>query len=73
MIFEIARGNLLEIVEHPDQKRYGGQRLFVVGHDDYAFLVPFVEDDKAIFLKTIIPSRKATRHYLRREKASDET
>ena len=35
--------------------------------DDYVFLVPFVEDDKLIVLKTIIPSRKATKQYLEKE------
>jgi len=31
---------------------------------NYAYLVPFVETESEIFLKTIIPSRKATRKYL---------
>ena len=55
------------ILEHPNQQRYGGQRIFVVQRDDYVYLVPFVEDDKVIALKTIIPSRKATKQYLERE------
>ena len=42
-------------------------RIFVVRRDDYVFLVPFVEGDQEVFLKTIIPSRKATKQYLRRE------
>lgn len=61
----IERGQLLDIVEHPNQERYGGQRIFVVNIDGYAYLVPFVETDDGVFLKTIIPSRKATRRYLR--------
>ena len=47
--------------------RYGGQRIFVVQRDDYVYLVPFVEDDRLIALKTIIPSRKATKQYLEKE------
>ncbi len=46
-------------------------RIFIVNVDDYAYIVPFIEDEKTIFLKTIIPSRKMTRKYLggkRREK-----
>ncbi|WP_405236035.1 toxin [Lentisalinibacter orientalis] len=52
------------VLDHPNQDRYAGQRVFVIAIDDYAYLVPFVEDDDEVFLKTIIPSRKATRKYL---------
>jgi uncharacterized DUF497 family protein len=60
----IADGDLLDVVSHPNQERYKGQRLFVVKIQDYAWLVPFVETEDEVFLKTIIPSRKATRKYL---------
>ncbi len=63
-LFHIERGDLLDLLEHPNPRRYRGQRIFVVRIDDYAYLVPFVESDETIFLKTIIPSRKATRKYL---------
>jgi len=62
--FEIADGNLLGVFDHPNQARYPGQRVFVVRHADYAYLVPYVEDEQWTFLKTIVPSRKATRRYL---------
>lgn len=58
--------------EHPNQQRYGGQRIFVVQRDDYVYVVPFVEDEKLIFLKTIIPSRKATKQYLGEEPEDHE-
>ena len=64
IVFHIERGDLLDILEHPNPERYGGQRIFVVRRDDYAYLVPFVEDEHTVFLKTIIPSRKATKEYL---------
>src|SRR3989454_12791041 len=48
-------------------ERYGGQRIFVVQRDDYVYLVPFVEDERTVFLKTIIPSRNATKQYLGEE------
>ncbi len=67
IVFHIERGDLLDIVEHPNQDRYRGQRLFVVRVEDYVCIVPFVEDDASVFLKAIIPSRKATRHYLGEE------
>jgi uncharacterized DUF497 family protein len=60
----IAHGGLLDLLEHPNQASYPGQRMFVVRMRGYAYLVPFVETDTEIFLKTIIPSRKATRAYL---------
>jgi len=65
VVFYIAQGFLLDILEHPNQEKYEGQKIFVVEIDDYAYLVPCVEDDGEIFLKTIIPSRKATRKYLK--------
>jgi len=49
---------LLDTIEHPNQRQYLGQRIFIVNVEGYACLVPFVEDDERIFLKTIIPSRK---------------
>ena len=65
VVFHIERGQLLDIVEHPNQEKYTGQRIFIVHINDYVYLVPFVEDEQEIFLKTIIPSRKATKKYLR--------
>jgi hypothetical protein len=64
VLFHIANGDVLDVLEHPNQDRYSGQRVFVIAIDGYAYLVPFVEDDDEVFLKTIIPSRKATRQYL---------
>ncbi len=67
VVFHIGRGDLLDILEHPNPDRYAGQRIFVVRREDYVYLVPFVEDDTLVFLKTIIPSRKATKQYLGEE------
>ena len=64
-LFHIANGDVLDIVEHPNQERYQGQRIFVIQIDEYVWLVPFVESDEEIFLKTVIPSRKATKKYLK--------
>jgi len=58
----------LEIIKHPDQEKYPDQKIFVVEYKNYAYLIPFVENDEEVFLKTIIPSRKATRKYLRGKK-----
>ena len=64
VVFYIDKGWLLDIVEHPHQEKYSGQRIFIVNINNYAYLIPFVETEKEVFLKTIIPSRKATKRYL---------
>jgi hypothetical protein len=62
VIVRIENGGLLDVLEHP--KRYRGQKISVVRREEYVYLVPFVEDKHQVFLKTIIPSRKATKQYL---------
>ncbi len=64
VIFHLTHDGLLDTIEHPDQEQYPGQRLFIINVDRYAYIVPFVEDEDVIFLKTIIPSRKMTKLYL---------
>ena len=72
IVFHIERGDVLDILEHPNRERYRGQRIFVVQRNDYVYLVPFVEDERLVFLKTIIPSRKATKQYLGKEPEDHE-
>ena len=72
IVFHIERGDLLDILEHPNPDRYAGQRVFVVQREGYVYLVPFVEDEHTVFLKTIIPSRKATKQYLGEESDDHE-
>jgi uncharacterized DUF497 family protein len=64
VVVYLLQGDVLDIVEHPNQEKYSGQRIFVLNIDDYVYLVPYVENREEIFLKTIIPSRKATKEYL---------
>jgi hypothetical protein len=64
----INQGNLIETFEHPNKLKYGNQKIYFVKFEEYVYLVPFIEDEAKIFLKTIIPSRKATRKYLKGEK-----
>ncbi len=64
VVFYLQQGALLDDIEHPNSDRYPDQRVFVVNIDDYVYLVPYVENRKEIFLKTVIPSRKATKRYL---------
>lgn len=63
----IESGNVLTILEHPNQAKYSGQRLYIIDIEGYAHVVPFVDREKTRFLKTIFPSRKYTRIYLREE------
>ncbi len=63
IVFEISLGNELDVVMHPNQDKYPGQMISMVEVDDYVYAVPFIETESEIFLKTIIPSRKATRQY----------
>lgn len=64
IVIAIEAGGLLDIVEHPDVTKYPNQRVLVVSFDGYVYLAPFVEEPDYFFLKTVIPSRKATRDYL---------
>jgi uncharacterized DUF497 family protein len=65
VLFALQAGRLLDDLVHPNNNKYPGQRMFVVEIDEYAWLVPYVENEDEIFLKSVIPSRKATRHYLK--------
>lgn len=64
MVMHIEGGDLLDVYQHPNHDRYPGQQILVVRIGEYAYVVPFVESADVRFLKTIIPSRKATREYL---------
>jgi len=64
VVLALESKQLLITITRPNQNRYPGQRIFIVNIDHYAYLVPFVEDEIKVFLKTIIPSRKATKKYI---------
>ncbi|MGE3348755.1 MAG: hypothetical protein AB7I35_15115 [Ramlibacter sp.] len=64
MVVAVEAGGLLDILTHPNPAKYPRQKVLVVASNGYAYLVPFVEQDDHYFLKTVIPSRKATRDYL---------
>ena len=60
----ISQGGLIAVMDHPNRVRYEGQKIVIVRIRDYPYLVPYVETESEIFLKSIIPSRKATREFL---------
>ena len=65
IVLAIEADGLLDIVAHYNPGKYPNQRMLVVAVEQYAYLVPFVEEADHYFLKTVIPSRKATRDYLK--------
>jgi hypothetical protein len=68
IVVVIESNGLLDILAHPNPAKYPGQRMLVVAVDDYVYLVLYVDEQDHFFLKTIIPSRKATRDYLNQGK-----
>lgn len=64
IVFHLMGEGLVEIIEHPNREKYENKRVFIANVENYIYLVPFVESEDTIFLKTIIPSRKMTRKYL---------
>lgn len=62
----IQKGFILDRVMHPNQGKYPNQKMYIIEMDEYVYIVPYVEDNEKIFLKTIIPSRKLTKKYLNR-------
>lgn len=63
VVFHMMAGDILDTVDHPNQERYPGQKIHTVAIEDYVYLVPFIESDEEVFLKTVVPSRKATKIY----------
>ena len=66
MTIAIEDGGIFDILQHPNVEKYPNQKIFVVEFNDYVYMIPFVEEDDCYFLKTVIPSRKATRDYLKK-------
>ena len=72
VLLSLDQGSLLDRLEHPNQEKYPGQQIMVVAIGEYAYLVPYVETEDYLFLKTVIPSRKATKKYLGGKGVTDE-
>ena len=63
VIFALKNDNLLDIILSPTHE---GQKCFVVEMKSYAYIIPYVKvNDTQYFLKTIYPSRKYTKIYLK--------
>lgn len=64
ILFYLDHDMLIDDTVHPNREKYPNQRVMVFNIDNYIYLVPYIESEDEIFLKTIIPSRKATKYYL---------
>ncbi|MBN2001485.1 BrnT family toxin [candidate division KSB1 bacterium] len=65
VLYFMEKNSVIDDIEYPNKERYPNQRMFVIDIREYIYLVPYVETTEEIFIKTIIPSRKATKNYLR--------
>jgi uncharacterized DUF497 family protein len=63
VIFHLSNGDLWKTSDHPNQEQYPGQKLYFINIEEYIYIVPHIVGNEYVFLKTIIPSRKATRDY----------
>ncbi|HEV7235739.1 MAG TPA: DUF4258 domain-containing protein [Ktedonobacteraceae bacterium] len=66
----MEEGKVLADIDHPLESKYPNQKVFIVEFDEYAYVVPYAEDDTKVFLKTIYPSRKMTKKYLSKRSKS---
>ena len=64
VVFHIQNGDVLDVIRYPNKDRYPNQNIIILNVEGYVYLVPYVKEKGTQFLKTIIPSRKATREYL---------
>lgn len=65
IVFYIEKHYILDDYQHPNKTKYMNQRIMILNINSYAYIVPYIENDEEIFLKTIIPSRKATKIYFK--------
>ena len=73
VVVAVESGGLLDITDHPNKAQYPRQKVMVVSIESYAYLVPYVEENDYYFLKTVIPSRKATREKMDKGESNGET
>ncbi len=61
----ISEGKVITVLEHPNEEKYKNQKIYLINYNSYVYVVPFVENESEIFLKTIYPSREYTKKYLK--------
>lgn len=65
VVTAISEARILDVIEHPNKKRYPNQKIYIIEIESYVYFVPFVVKQDIHFLKTVIPSRKMTKKYLK--------
>ncbi|MCX5814358.1 MAG: toxin [Proteobacteria bacterium] len=70
IVFHLAQGDVWKLADHPDQENYPGQKIYFVNVEGYIYLVPHVVEKDYVFLKTVIPSRKATKVYKKEQEVN---
>jgi uncharacterized DUF497 family protein len=68
----VKTSKVLDSINNPNKKRYPNQKVFIININEYVYAVPYVEDKKKYFLKTIFPSRKLSKKYLKKEKNDEK-
>lgn len=68
VVLLMEKEDVFDTIEHSNQDKYPGQKVAIVKIEDYVYLIPYVQEKDEIFLKTIIPSRKATNKYVRTQR-----
>lgn len=74
VLLAIEMGNVLDDLTHPNTEKYPNQSIpiLLIAVKNYVYIVPYVEDETTLFLKTIIPSRKMNKRYNTKEKANND-
>lgn len=70
--YRLTSGDLLDDIQHPNQERYPGQRLYIVRINNRAWVVPHRRTARYVFLYTAYPSEKFTRLYRSQLGGEDE-
>ncbi len=70
IIIALQTNKLIAVKEHHNKPKYSNQKIYIIEFNDYVYMVPFEENKEKITLKTIIPSRKMTKLYLKNLKDS---
>ena len=63
VVAQIYEDNILDIIKHPNEKKYPEQKIYIILLQNYVHMITFVKDKDEIFLKTIVPSRKMHKLY----------
>jgi hypothetical protein len=63
IVIAIEDGGLVDLINHPNPDKYPDQKVMLVRWADYIYMIPCVKTKNGFFLKTIFPSRKATKDY----------